>query len=415
MSAPARTRSRMSQGEFIAMVAVLFATVAFSIDAMLPAMPEIAAELSPDAPNRGQFIVTSFVFGMGLGTLVVGPLSDAFGRKPLIIWGGVLYIIGAVAAYFAESLEVLLAARVLQGLGAAGPRAVTIAIVRDLYAGRTMAKIMSFAMMIFALIPAVAPMMGAGIIALSDWRGIFLAFIVFSIFSAGWVTLRQPETLPVEKRRPLNAGLLWSGVVEIFSNRMVVLTIAVLTLCFGMLFAALVSTQPIFDETFDMNDSFPYWFAVIAVLSIGGSVTNARFVERLGMRYLVTVTLSVQIVLSGVMAAVCYMDLLPTDGLFWAYFLWTTSVFFMAGLTMGNLNAMAMEPLGHLTGLASSVVSSVATVLAVAVAAPIGLAFDGTPAPVALGVAICAVIGVILTLIMGPGPRRQETTAQDTA
>lgn len=159
---------RLGQTEFVALVAMLAATVAFSIDAMLPALPDIAAELTPDAPNAAQLIITSFVLGMGLGTFFTGPLSDRFGRKPVIVWGAVTYCAASAAAYLAPSLETMLAARVCMGLGAAAARVVALALVRDLYAGRDMARIMSFVMIVFALVPALAPSMGAAIIAVSD-------------------------------------------------------------------------------------------------------------------------------------------------------------------------------------------------------------------------------------------------------
>ncbi|NVK58951.1 MAG: MFS transporter, partial [Rhodobacteraceae bacterium] len=161
--------------EFIAMLAMLFATIAFSIDAMLPALPEIGAELTPDDVNRAQLVVTSFVLGMGIGTFFTGPLSDTFGRKPVVLAGATLYVVMSLVAAQEDSLELLLVARLFQGLGAAGPRVVALAIVRDLHSGREMARIMSFVMMIFTIFPALAPSMGAVIIDLSSWRGIFIA------------------------------------------------------------------------------------------------------------------------------------------------------------------------------------------------------------------------------------------------
>jgi DHA1 family bicyclomycin/chloramphenicol resistance-like MFS transporter len=183
----------------------IFATVAFSIDAMLPALPEIAAELTPEDANRAQLILTSFVLGMGIGTLVAGPLSDALGRKRVILMGAALYLLGAGLALIAPSLEMILLARVIQGIGAAGPRVVSLAMIRDLYSGRAMAQIVSYAMLIFTLFPAVAPLIGAAIIAGFGWRAIFVAFLIFSLVSVGWLTLRQPETLAPEARRPLRA------------------------------------------------------------------------------------------------------------------------------------------------------------------------------------------------------------------
>ncbi|MEO1153469.1 MAG: MFS transporter [Pseudomonadota bacterium] len=396
---------RLSRPEFIALMAMLFATIAFSIDAMLPAMPEIAAELSPDAPNRAQLIITSFVLGMGIGTMFTGPLSDAFGRKPVIFAGAALYVLGAALAWAAQTLELVLIARVLQGLGAAGPRVVSLAIIRDLYEGRQMAQLMSFVMMIFTLIPAVAPAIGAGIIALAGWRSIFVAFVVFAVFTMTWLALRLSESLPVARRRPFEMSVLRGGIVEVFANRQVLLTMMVLSLTFGMLFTVLASTQPVFDVTFGRGDTFHWWFALIALLSGSGSILNAAIVLRLGMRRVVKITLLTQIVISGAMAAALLTNAVPEVLYFPVYVMWTTGVFLMAGLTIGNLNALAMAPMGHMAGLTASIVGSVATMVAVMIAVPIGLAFDGTPRALVLGVLICAVIGFLITRKLGdPAP-----------
>jgi MFS transporter, DHA1 family, multidrug resistance protein len=397
-----KPQNPLSQGEFIALTAMLFATIAFSIDAMLPAFPQIAAELTPADPNRAQLILTSFVLGMGLGTFVAGPISDALGRKRVILGGAALYILGAALAAMAQTLELVLAARVLQGLGAAGPRVVSLAMVRDLYSGRQMARIVSFAMMIFTLVPAVAPALGAVIMAGFGWRGIFGAFIVFTLVSAGWLTLRQPETLPPEARRPLRAGPLREAASEVLRNRTILIAIAVLTLGFAALFGTLSSTQQIFDVTFGRAGSFPLWFALIAVLSGTGSFLNAQIVVRLGMRRVITATLVVQTALALGFAVATVLGLWSAAVYFTVYIAWTVSVFFMAGLTFGNLNALALEPVGHIAGMAASVVGSVSTVAAVFLAAPLGLAFDGTPAPLAFGVAACCGLSVLLMRALPP-------------
>lgn len=387
---------RLSQPEFIALMAMLFATIAFSIDAMLPALPEIGQELSPDDVNRAQLILTSFVLGMGVGTFFTGPLSDAWGRKPVIIAGAILYCISAAGAWVADSLELILFARFVQGLASAGPRVVAIAIIRDLYEGRRMARIMSFVMLTFTIVPAIAPALGAGIIALAGWRGVFGAFVLFSTLTAIWVWIRQPETLPRSARQPLRFGALAHAVAEVFSVPMVRMSIAVQTLSYGMLFSLLSSIQQVYDITFGDGDHFHLWFAATAMISATASVLNAALVMRLGMRLLITVALGGQIILSLSLLLFYWAGPWSETVMFAAWFLWSTSVFFMVGLTMGNLNALAMEPLGHIAGLAASVISAVATVGSVFIAVPVGLAFDGTPTPLALGVLICALIGYVL-------------------
>ena len=390
------TQSRVSQTEFVALVAMLFATIAISIDAMLPAMPDIAASLTPDAPNAAQLVVTSFVLGMGIGTLFTGPLSDAFGRKRVILIGSGLYALAALACYFAPTLELLLAARLLQGLAAAAPRTVAVAMVRDLYAGREMARIMSFAMMIFTIVPAIAPLMGQGIIALGGWHSIFLAYILFSGLTMLWLGLRQPETLAPEKRRPLHLGDLWSGTKELFTHRIVIISTVLQALTLAALFGSLSSLQGIFEQQFDRAESFPLWFAVIALTSMGGSLLNTRFVMTLGMRRIVTRTYVAMLLLTLVALATLGSGLLQGGPAFAMQVLWCIGLFSMMGLTMGNLNALAMEPLGHIAGLAASVISCAATVGSVVLAIPVGLAFNGNSTPLLAGSAV--LIGLALLL-----------------
>ncbi|WP_415184019.1 multidrug effflux MFS transporter [Phaeovulum sp.] len=391
-----KPRRPLALPEFTALLAALFATVAFSIDAMLPALPQIAAELTPTDVNRAQLVLTSFVLGMGLGTFVTGPISDAMGRKSTITGGFAIYIAAAIWAAYAQSLEVLLVARFVQGLGASGPRIVGLAMVRDLYAGREMARVTSFVMMIFILVPAVAPSIGQLIIAVAGWRGIFGAFIAFSLIGLLWMNLRQPETLPVTHRRPLSPGPLRAAAIEVLADRDVRLYIVVLTLGFGQMFALLSSAQQIFDISYGRGVSFPHWFALMALLSGTGTLINARFVMRLGMRRLAKDAYLMQIVASFLALTLLKFDLLPEGAHFAVFFLWAVSVFFMAGVTFGNLNALAMQKMGHIAGMAASVVSALSTVFAVAIAAPVGLMFDGTPIPIMLGTLICSALAWVL-------------------
>jgi DHA1 family bicyclomycin/chloramphenicol resistance-like MFS transporter len=398
----ARTKP-LPQTEFIALMAMVAATVAFSIDAMLPALPEMGAALTPDNLNNAQLIITSFVLGMGVGTLFTGPLSDAFGRKPVMIGGAIVYIAACFVAWQAQSLEVMLAARVVQGLGAAGPRVVAMALVRDLYSGPDMARILSFVMIIFALVPALAPTIGHYIVVLFDWPAIFLSFILFSLATTIWLLLRQPETLTPEKRRPLSMCSLGSAIVEMFTHRTACLSILIQTLTFGMLFNILSSTQQVFDQTFGQGGSFHLWFGGIAIVAASASFLNAALVVRLGMRAIIKAMYIAQICFTIILIVITVSGA-PYWLAFGSYVLWVTSNFFQAGLTIGNLNALGMEEMGHIAGMAASIIAAVATIGAVLIAAPIALQFDGTPLPMAVGTLICACLALWLTTpIKRPG------------
>ncbi|EIE52295.1 Bcr/CflA subfamily drug resistance transporter [Citreicella sp. 357] len=380
--------------EFVALLATLFATIAFSIDAMLPALPQIGAELTPEDVNRAQLVVTSFVLGMGIGTLFTGPLSDTFGRKPVILGGAAIYIAMSLLAATEDTLEGLLFARMIQGFGAAGPRVVALAIVRDLHSGREMARIMSFVMMVFTLFPALAPSIGALIIDVSSWRAIFWAFVLLATISSLWLFLRLPETLPRQNRRPFSVVALKDALAELLGNPVVRITILMQGLIFSMLFSMISQVQQIYDLSFGKGDSFPLWFAGVAVCAASGNVLNAALVMRLGMRLLIQVMLAANVVIVA-LALTAFIVGVPGGWGFAVFLVWQWSVFFQMGLTIGNVNAIAMEPVGHIAGLAASLIGAVATVIAVIIAAPVGLLFNGTPVPLAAGVLVEAVLALL--------------------
>ena len=314
----------------------------------------------------------------------------------MIVGGAILYVAATLAAFLAPSLETMLTARLLMGLGASAPRVASMALVRDLYSGRDMARIMSFVMLIFALIPALAPSLGALIISLSSWRAIFVAFAVFSVLVTLWLMLRQPETLAPQDRRPLSFANLLAAAREVFAHPTVRLSTFVQTLAMGMLFSVLSSTQQVFDQTYGQGETFHFWFGGIAILATSSSVVNARLVGRLGMRPIIKAMLTAQIALSLGMVVVMFLGL-PNQIELLFYAFWMMSVFFQAGLTLGNLNALAMEPMGHIAGSAASIITATATVGAVIIAVPIGLRFDGTPLPLAIGIFLCACVALWLT------------------
>lgn len=402
---PENSDFKMSRTEFVALVAMMFATVAFSMDAMLPALPSIAAELSPSDPDRVPLILTAFFLGLGLGTFVAGPLSDAYGRKRIMFAGSMLYVASAAVAWATQSLELMLVARACQGLGAAGPRVVAMAVTRDLFAGRDMARIVSFIMIVFALAPGLAPAMALGIIYTIGWRGIFLAFIAFSIISMAWMLLRLPETLPPERRRPMRLGLMGQSVVEIFSHPMVRLSIMAQSLAMATLISLLMFVHQTYDEIYGRADSFPYWFGAAALISASASWLNASLVVRLGMRRLVTTSFAVQIVLSGVICLFALTELPEPYG-FAVFLFWQFSLFLHAGLTLGNLNAIGMEPMGHIAGMAASIIGGVSTVVAAALASPVVLLLGMSVVPMVLYVFVLSVLGLLLLRIMARVERR---------
>ncbi|WP_315898491.1 multidrug effflux MFS transporter [Vannielia litorea] len=391
----------MSRTEFTALMAMLFATIAFSTDAMLPAIPTIVDELTPDSPNRAQLIITFFMLGMGLGTLVTGPLSDAFGRKPTILACAGLYIGGSVLAWVAPSLELLLAARVIQGLGAAGPRIVGLAIVRDQYSGREMAKLTSFIFLVFSLFPAFAPLIGEGVITLFGWRSIFLVFVLFIGISSLWLFFRQPETLPQDARVPFSTETLLANVKTVVSNRTVRFTIAVQIFIFAQLLTIISTTQPVFDEVFEKEASFALWFAFIALCASTSSFLNARFVMTVGMRGMVIRALVAVSIITLSALVITQFTAHASSAHFVVYVIWVITIFYQMGLTMGNLNALALEPMGKLAGTATSVIGAISTALAVVVGTPIGQFFDGTTTPIILGCFLSGLVALGLMLWMG--------------
>jgi DHA1 family bicyclomycin/chloramphenicol resistance-like MFS transporter len=274
-----------------------------------------------------------------------------------------------------------------------------MAVVRDLYSGREMARVVSIAMMIFTLVPAVAPMLGSVIIAFSSWRGIFAAFAAFALIIALWMGVRLPETLERQDRRPVRPALMAAALKEMVTHPTVRLSIIAQCLCLGMLFTMITLVQPAYDVVFDRAESFPFWFFGVALVAGTGSLLNAVLVVRLGMRRMVTWALASQI---GLASAMLVLESMPLDNsvAFGLFVTWQTSVFFMAGVTLGNLNAMGMEPMGHIAGTAASVMGAISTVVAAAIAAPVGLLFDGSLLPLTAGSLIMAFLGFLVMLHM---------------
>jgi MFS transporter, DHA1 family, multidrug resistance protein len=392
---------RLHPVEFVALMAMMMATVAFSIDAMLPALSDIAAELSPDNVNNAQFVLSAFMIGMGVGTLFSGPLSDSFGRKTVILFSAAIYILGAVLAWRAPTLELLVMARMLQGLGAAGPRVISIAIIRDLYSGREMAKLVSFVMMVFTIFPAMAPLLGALIVEYGNgWRTLFLVFFGFSALSSLWLATRLDEPLPVERRVPFRLKKLGVALVQMLSIPMVRLTLLVQVMIVSMMFTTISLIEPAFSVVFERSAEFPYWFFALGGMAATSSMVNAIFVVRYGMRKIITLAVGGFLVVSLVMMA---MYLFGPGGTpqFIVYMIWMAALYYQIGLTLGNLNALAMEPLGHIAGLAASVMGAISTVVGAVVSTLVAQTFNGTILPQLLACTIFALIALPVMLRVG--------------
>lgn len=386
---------RISTAEFVAIMAMLVATVAISIDGLLPALSIIAEELTPLRPNNAQIILSSFVTGMAVGTLIVGPLSDCYGRKPIIYGGAFIYILTSAVCVVSQSLELILVARFLQGVGASAPRVVAQALVRDFYKGREMARISSFIMIVFALVPAVAPLLGSLVMFAFDWRAIFFMFIVFVAISTIWMGLRINETISEENRVKFNLRNLVSAFREILSHPLILSAVITLVFAYSILFVGIFLIQPVFERVYGRPETFPYWFAAIALLAASSSYVNARLVRRLGMRMLTNIAFRTQVGLSTAILLVFGFGYFNGDFGFFCFLFWMFSIFFQAGLTMGNLTALAMEPVGHIAGTAASLISAIATIGSVFLAAIVGQFFDGTPIAMIVGITLFASFGAV--------------------
>jgi DHA1 family bicyclomycin/chloramphenicol resistance-like MFS transporter len=379
--------------EFVALIALLTSLVALSIDAMLPALGTIATDLGAGDPNARQFVVLLFFLGLGGGQLLFGPLSDRIGRKPAILAGLAIYSLGALLCLTASSFAMLLAGRAIQGVGASGPRIAAMAMVRDGQAGAAMARVMSLVMSVFIIVPVIAPALGQAVLLVASWRMIFLIFLVIALIAAVWLWLRQAETLPVERRRPLTVASLAGAAREVLTHRVSM----GYTLAAGCLFGAMVgylgSSQQVFGELYGQGDLFALWFAVVAGAMGLASATNARLVMRLGMHRLVRLALRTLILLAMAFLALCLLTGgRPPFPVFIVYMLFA---FFCKGMLFGNLNALAMEPMGRIAGMAASVIGSFTSLIAVGVGGLIAQRYDGTLTPLVAGFVGCGLVALL--------------------
>lgn len=399
MSQPDSVAPARSVAEFVALMALMTSIVALSTDAMLPALAIIGADLGVQVANDNQLVVSGFFLGLAVGQIFFGPISDSIGRKPAINIGFAIFTAGCVLSVIATDFNTMLAGRVLQGVGAAGPRTVAVALVRDQYAGRAMARIMSFVMTVFILVPIVAPMLGQGILLIGTWHGIFILFLALAVLAFLWLSIRQPETLPPEKRRPFTLGRIGRAVVEVFKSRMAIGAALAAGVIFAAMIGYLTSSQQIFQDTYGVGDLFPVFFAILAVAIGLASLVNARLVMRFGMQKLTVWSLSALIVMSTIFFAIAWsFSGVPP---LWSFMVYGLPTFFCMGVLFGNLNAMAMEPLGHIAGVGSAVVASLTGFLSLIIGSSIGRSYDGTVLPLVGGYGVLAAVALLLIIWVG--------------
>ena len=380
------TQKKIGFVEFVLLMAATSILVSFAIDAMLPALPAIGADLHPLAVNDRQLVIPVFFFGMATAQIVIGPLADSYGRRPVMFSGMALFILGCLWASQASGFYELLAARLMQGIGAAAPRVTSIAITRDLYSGREMARVSSLTMVAFMMGPMAAPAVGQVFVNYLDWRALFVGFAAICGVVWLWAALRLPETAP--NRGPLSLGAIKSAFAETLKNRKALGYTLASGFTFGGLMAYLSSAQQILQEMYALGDYFALAFGGLAGMVAIASFANASLVRKYGMRRICAIALAVMVVCSGLFLA--YSLWLGVRPPLTATLSFLAVFFFCAGMLFGNFSALAMEPLGHIAGAAASVIGCISMSTAAVIGAMIARAFNGTIMPVLFGFAACA-------------------------
>ncbi len=382
--------------EFVAMMAFVTCFVAMAIDLMLPALAHIGIDLGVAQANDTQLIITTVFLGVAFGQILYGPMSDIVGRKPAVYLGFVIFIIGTLMSLFAQSMEMMLLGRLFQGLGAAAPRIITVAIVRDQYKGPQMARVMSLIMTVFILVPVVAPIIGQGILMVFGWRAIFAFLLLMAVGILIWFAMRLPETHAPEKRNRFSLALLKSSFFEVTSNRPAMAYVISLGLVFGAFMSFLSTVQQILQELYQLGVAFPFYFALLAAGIGASNFMNSKLVMRFGMKPLVMAAQISSVVLSVALVIYCLItgSFVPPFLVVMAYFM---LLLMGIGLLFGNLNALCMEPFGHIAGLASSFIGVVSTLIAVVLGMLVGQAYNETLLPLVAGFIVLPGLAFLIT------------------
>ena len=385
--------------EFVALTAALMSLTALGIDSMIPALPAIGAALDVHTENTRQFVVTAFVAGFGVAQLVHGPLADRFGRRRLLIVALSLYVVANVLCAVSGSFALLLAARAFGGATVAACRTAVVAIVRDCYSGRAMARVMSIAFMVFMIVPVLAPAFGTLVLQFGDWRAIFWTIAAVTLAVLTWFAVRLPETLHPEDRHPLSLARIAGGWRVTLTDRWSLGYTLAAGVMLGALYGYLNSVQQIMADVFARPELLALIFATTSILMAVANLMNARLVMRLGTRLISHGAVIGLIVTSGLHLGftLAGTETLPLFAVLQAI---TMACF---GLASSNFSAMAMENMGHIAGTASSVQGFLAVAIGAALGVVIGQAFDGTTAPLAAGFVGCGLVALGIVLVTERG------------
>jgi len=387
----------MGRVEFIALMAFLMALNALAIDIMLPGLQEIGAALNVENENHRQYVVSAYLLGFGIAQLFYGPIADRFGRRMPMIIGLAIYVVSSLAVVMVPSFESLLVLRFIQGIGSAATRVITVSIVRDVFGGRQMAEVMSLIMMVFMVIPVVAPGTGQVIMLFGDWHWIFVFMALIAVMVGVWMYVRLPETLAPEDVRPFTVKVIFDGFRIVLTNRVALCYTIASTFIFGALFGFINSAQQIYVGIYGLGVWFPVAFAGVALFMALASFVNAKLVGRFGMRKLSHGSLIGFITINFIWLVVQLVGPAPMPfALFITLF---ALAMFQFGWIGSNFNSLAMEPLGHVAGTASAVLGFMGTIGGSIIGATIGQAFDGTALPMVAGFFMVSVIGLVFVLI----------------
>jgi MFS transporter, DHA1 family, multidrug resistance protein len=404
LAAPAKAKRGPGLPEFIALMAALMASNALAIDAMLPALPAIGEALGVAEDNRRQLVITAYLLGFGFAQLLWGPLADRYGRKRLLAAALILYAIFGLVAGLASSFTLLLAARTLQGVAAAASRVLTVAIVRDRYHGAAMARVMSLVMIVFMIVPVLAPAFGQGVLMIGTWRHIFIGLGVYGAVLATWLLIRLPETLTEENRRPLSLGRIGEAFWTVLRIRQSIGNTLAQTLLMGALFAFINSVQQIVFDVFGRPELIAVVFALIAGPMAFSSYANSRLVMRLGSRRILLIALSVFTALGAL-----HLGVAATVGeSIWVFVALQALTMACFGLIGANAGALAMEPLGHIAGTASSLQGLITTVGGALIGFAVGQSFNGTTLPFLAGFTLCGGAALLVSLWANRRPSRDS-------